>query len=154
MPRKPTGKPQWKAMAVKLPAAMIDELRRYTDLHNVSISDVIREGLDMRLHGAQPAPGSATLPAHILAMCTRLAATLTTAADALRSVGEGVAAPEASPQTPESQQYNGNTEYNGNTLPTATAPEPQGELSEHAQQSEVWPPFDPAKHMLGKVCQQ
>ena len=47
MPRRPSGNPPLKALAVKLPAPIIEEVRRYADLHGLSISEVIREGLDI-----------------------------------------------------------------------------------------------------------
>ena len=55
MARKSTGNPPWQALAVKLPAPMIDEVRRYAALHGMSISEVIREGLDSTAR-ARPAP--------------------------------------------------------------------------------------------------
>src|SRR5437016_12636105 len=85
MPRPSTGTPHWKALAVKLPVEVIDELRRYSDLHGVTISQLIREGLDMRLHG----PQQTTVPIPTVRMLTRLATTLTTAVEQLQSVCVG-----------------------------------------------------------------
>jgi hypothetical protein len=96
MARKPTGNPHWKALAVKLPAPMIEEVRRYADLHGMTISEVIREGVDMRLHGTQQSSAydsNTAIPAPTATMLTRLATTLTTAVDQLRSVCAGTGVP-------------------------------------------------------------
>jgi hypothetical protein len=164
MARKPTGKPHWKALAVKLPAPMIDEVRRYADLHGMSISEVIREGVDLRLHGTQQPNeynSNTSIPAPTVTMLTRLATTLTTAVDQLRSVGECpvVLEGEERQNAAELQSYNSNTvspkeEYNGNTLPTAPDTTPKQEPSEESQPSEACPHFDRAKYLLGKLCKR
>jgi hypothetical protein len=137
MARKPTGKPHWKALAVKLPASLIDEVRRYAELHGMSISEVIREGVDRRLHGTQQSNeynSNTSIPAPTVTMLTRLATTLTTAVDQLRSVCAGAVIPEGEAQQrpSEPQGYTSNTillaeEYDGNTLNAAsyTAPQPE-----------------------------
>jgi hypothetical protein len=164
MARKSTGNPHWKALAVKLPAPMIDEVRRYADLHGMSISEVIREGLDMRLHGPQQSSeynGNTTISAPTVTMLTRLATTLTMAVDQLRSVCAGAVVPEGEErQIPsEPQWYNRNTtllveEYNGNTVNPASHIAPQPEPPADTQQSEVCPHFDRAKYLLGKLCKR
>ena len=58
MPRQASGLPQWKSTAVKLPADLFDELRRYSDIKGVSLSDVLREGLVLRLHGTMESGAS------------------------------------------------------------------------------------------------
>jgi hypothetical protein len=122
MPRKPTGQPPLKALAVKLPAPLIAEIRRYADLQwpRKTISDVIREGLELRLHGVQPpshAPGNSPIPAPTLATVLQIAATLTTAADQIRSLCQSATAPEAGEplSTSELSVPTGNTAYNGYT---------------------------------------
>jgi hypothetical protein len=174
MARKPTGNPHWKALAVKLPAPMIDEVRRYADLHGMSISEVIREGVDLRLHGTQQLneySGNTAIPAPTVTMLTRLATTLTTAVDQLRSVCAGSVVPEGEerqiPSKPQwynsnttslVEEYNSNTReaesYNGNTLDPApyTAPRPEPQAA--TQQSEVCPHFDRTKYLLGKLCKR
>ena len=164
MPRRPSGNPPLKALAVKLPAPIIEEVRRYADLHGLSISEVIREGLDMRLHGPQQTAeynGNTALPMTTVTMLTRLATALTTAVDQLRSMCAGAVVPdEEEPQrTVELQSYNSNTvslieEYNGNTLHTIPDTALKQEPPEVSQSSEVCPPFDPAKFVLGKLCPQ
>jgi hypothetical protein len=164
MARKPTGNPHWKALAVKLPAPMIDEVRRYADLHGMSISEVIREGVDLRLHGTQQLneySGNTSIPAPTVTMLTRLATTLTTAVDQLRSVCAGAVVPEGEErQIPsEPHRYNSNTtslveEYNGNTLSPASCTAPQPEPQAAAQQSEACPHFDRTKYLLGKLCKR
>ncbi len=163
MPRPSTGNPHWKALAVKLPEQMIDEVRRYADLHGMSISEVIREGLDMRLHGPQQASeygGITAIPATTVTVLTRLATTLTTAAEQLRSAcaGATLADVEAQHGTLESYistqntEYNSNTEYNGNILDRMPHFEPQPVPQEDTQQPDACPPFDPTKYVLGKLC--
>jgi len=164
MPRRPSGNPPLKALAVKLPTPVIEAVRRYADLHGVTISDLIREGLDMRLHGPQQVAeynGNTALPMTTVTMLTRLAATLTAAAEQLRSACNGTVVTEREePQsTAEPQAYNGNTvplkeEYNGNTLHLASDTAPNQAPSEERQSSEACPPFDPAKSVLGKLCQR
>ena len=51
MPKPASGQPHWEAIAVKLPPELMAEVRRYTDIHGLSLSDLIRQGLEMRLHG-------------------------------------------------------------------------------------------------------
>jgi hypothetical protein len=138
MPRKSTGKPHWKALAVKLPAAMIDEVRRYSDLHGISLSELIRQGLAMRLHGPQPANeynGITILPTIPVAMLTRLATTLTTAAEQLRSACTGaMEAADTEWQPPPAPQVStGNTAYNGYTRSEDSAPARRHDGTGHAQ---------------------
>ena len=164
MARKPTGNPHWKALAVKLPAPMIAEVRRYADLHGMSVSEVIREGVDLRLHGTQQPNeynSNISIPAPTVTMLTRLATTLTTAVDQLRSVCAGAIVPEGEEQqnAAELQSYNSNTvspieEYNGNTLHSASDTPPKQEPSEESQPSEACPHFDRAKYLLGKLCKR
>jgi hypothetical protein len=161
MARKPTGNPHWKALAVKLPAAMIDEVRRYADLHGMSISEVIREGVDMRLHGTQQPieyNSNTLMPAPTVTMLTRLATTLTTAVDQLRRVCAGAVVP-ALQSAVEVESYNSNTispieEYNGNTIYTAPDTTPKQAPSEERQSSERCPPFNSTRYVLGKLCPQ
>jgi len=132
MPRKSSGNPHWQALAVKLPAEMIDELRRYSDLHGLSISELIRQGLTMRLHGTQQAneySGNTRMPALPVAMLTRLATTLTTAAEQLRSACTGAMEVEG----PAPQASNENTEYNSYTISEGNAPTRRHDSPEHAQ---------------------
>ena len=120
MPRPATGNPHWKALAVKLPVEVIDELRRFSDLHGVTISQLIREGLDMRLHG----PQQTTITTPTVRMLTRLATTLATAVEQLQSVCAGDVSPEEETRqgSPEPTSYNSNTEYNGNITPGTGLP--------------------------------
>jgi hypothetical protein len=86
MARKSTGTPHWKALAVKLPPEDIDELRRYTDVHRLSLSEVIREGLDLRLHPQQTSNGHTVIPQETATLLLRLAEGLSAAAEDIRSV--------------------------------------------------------------------
>jgi hypothetical protein len=105
----------------------------------------------MRLHGPQQAAeynGNTALPMATVTMLTRLATTLTAAAEQLRSVRNGavVSRGEEPQSAAELQSYNSNTvasgeEYNGNTI--SKAPD-----------SEACPPFDTARYVLGKLCPQ
>ena len=164
MPRRPSGNPQWEALAVKLPPQMLEEVKRYADLHRMSISEVIREGLHMRLHGPQQTSeynGNTTLPASTVTMLTRLTTTLTTATEQLRQVCAGARVPEGeeSQSAAKLQPYNSDTispieEYNGNTLYTVPDTAPKLEPSEESQSLEACPPFDATKYVLGKLCPQ
>jgi hypothetical protein len=163
-PRRPSGNPPLKALAVKLPAPIIEEVRRYADLHGMSISEVIREGLDMRLHGPQQTSeynGNTSLPITTATLLTRLATTLITAAEQLRSACASAVVPEGkeSQSTAELQPYNSSTvsfveEYNGNTLHTVPDTAPKQEPSEENQSSEACPDFDRTKNVLGKLCRR
>jgi hypothetical protein len=143
---------------------MIEEVRRYADLHGISISEIIREGLHMRLHGPQQLPeynGNTALPIATVTMLTRLATTLTTAAEQLRSACASAVVPEGKePQSAaELQPYNSHTvsfveEYNGNTLHTVPDTAPTQEPSEESQSSEACPYFDATRYVLGKLCPQ
>jgi hypothetical protein len=164
MPRRPSGKPQWEALAVKLPPQMIEEVRGFADLHRMSMSEVIREGLDMRLHGPQQTSeynSNTASPASTITMLTRLMTMLTTVTEQLRQVCAGARVPEGeeAQSAAKLQQYNSNTappieEYNGTTLYTVPDTAPKLEPSEESQSSEVCPPFDATKYVLGKLCPQ
>ena len=49
MPRQASGTPHWEALAVKLPPQMMEELRRYTDNHRLPLSELVREGILLRM---------------------------------------------------------------------------------------------------------
>jgi hypothetical protein len=125
---------------------------------------VIREGLDMRLHGPQQPSednGNTSLPITTVTMLTRLATTLTGAVEQLRSACTGaVVLDEEEPQSAvELQSYTSNTvshtdEYNGNTLHKAPGTAPRQEPPEVSQPSEACPSFDPTKDALGKLCKR
>jgi hypothetical protein len=145
-------------MAVKLPAPLIAEIRRYADLHRKTISAVIREGLELRLHGVQSpshAPGNPPISASTVATVAQIAATLTTAADQLRRLCQSPTAPEtgeqlsapALPAPTGNAAYNGYTTigedaYNGNTSETP-AREPTTESA--AKESDVTHTDTPAQ---------
>ena len=54
MPRPKSGKPPLVAIAVKLEPDELENVRRFTDLHHMSISDLVREGLRMRMQHSGP----------------------------------------------------------------------------------------------------
>lgn len=103
MPRTPSGKAPLKAIAVKLPPELHDAVQRYSDLHHIRISDLIREGLELRLHGPPPATGYTDLPViptSTAALLTRLADILATTADEVRQAVARTHGPDAPPRTP------------------------------------------------------
>ena len=130
MARKPTGNPHWKALAVKLPGEMIEDIRRYTDLHGTTISDLIRESLEMRLHGKQRTEGDEQpmyLSPAMLAMLRRLANQLDAATCTLRwfctdAAGEWGEKPH---YYPDGRKTPWHPEYNGNTGQAASYAEPE-----------------------------
>src|SRR5882724_9915030 len=94
MPRPSTGHPHWKALAVKLPEHTIEEVRRHADVHRMSISKVIREGLELLLHGPQrPSAhdGPIAIPSTTVESLHRLAYTLE---DKIRIIIAGAMVPE------------------------------------------------------------
>jgi hypothetical protein len=115
MPKHKSGNDPWKAVAVKLPPDLLEEVGRYADLYHTSISALIREGLALRMHGQQPAELSSSMtviPPATAAVFTRLADTLSTAVDELRKVCN----------QPTAEEYNGNTA----TLPALEQPAAEG----------------------------
>jgi hypothetical protein len=164
MPRRASGNPPLKALAVKLPSLLIEEVRRYADLRGMTISAVIREGLDMRLHGSALSSeynGNTALPMTTTLMLTRLASTLTTAVDQLRRVYADAVVPEgeeqqhaAALQSDDSNTVSHTDEYNGNTLHKAPGTAPKQEPPDVSPPSEACPDFDPTKYVLGKLCPQ
>ena len=56
MPRPKSGKPPLVAIAVKLEPDELEQVRRFTDLHHISISTLVREGLRMRMQHSGPMP--------------------------------------------------------------------------------------------------
>jgi hypothetical protein len=54
MPRPKSGNPPWEAVAMKLPKEMLAELRRFADLRRLTISEVLREGLTLRMQHEGP----------------------------------------------------------------------------------------------------
>jgi hypothetical protein len=152
MARKPTGYPHWKALAVKLPEQTIAELRRYSNLHNISVSALIRQALDMRLHGPQQqgdSSGNTVIPDTTVTMLTRLATTLSIVAEQLRDAcGSALISDEETQQSPRAaHEYNGNAEYNGKTVHTA----PYADAREDTRQT-TSAPFDTSKFYLGDLC--
>lgn len=103
MPRPKSGNPPWEAIAVKLPPSLMDQVRLYTDQNSkVSISQLVREGLEMRLGMTQPASNNqdiTVIPQRATGLLERLAVTLSHAAEELRSACQDVT---------ETQEYNGN----------------------------------------------
>ena len=83
-------------------------------------------------------------------MLMRLATTLTTAAEQLRSACTGVLVPEGEERQSTSEPQSSN----GNTLSTAPYTAPQPEPQADTQQSEACPHFDRAKYLLGKLCKR
>jgi hypothetical protein len=49
MPRPKSGNAPWEAVAMKLPKDLLAELRRFSDLHRMTLSEVMREGLILRM---------------------------------------------------------------------------------------------------------
>jgi len=146
MPRPKSGKPHLKALAVKLPVETIEELRRYADLHNISISDVIRQGLDLRLHDPQATRednGNTVIPSATLEGLYQLSTALE---EKLRIMRAGAHAPE-------SFSYNRNTTSQEVVPPTlgesmtviplqSAAPSPPAETT--AQTPEATPSTAPS----------
>ena len=67
MPRAKSGNPPWPMIACKLPPDELDQLRRYADIHRCSISEVLRQGLALKLAGAAPvAPPPQHIPVDVL----------------------------------------------------------------------------------------
>src|SRR5262245_2793910 len=63
MPRKPSGKPEWKSIAVKLPPDLHQEVLDFTDRYHrdITISELVRDGILWRMrqpvlprHGQTP----------------------------------------------------------------------------------------------------
>ena len=64
MPRPKSGKPPLTAIAVKVPPDLLAEVQRYTDLHRLSISALVREGLTLRMQHQGPVPDAPSMPAY------------------------------------------------------------------------------------------
>ncbi len=87
MPKPKSGNDPWKAVAVKLPPDLLEEVGRYADLYHTSVSALIREGLELRLHGQQSADhpsGMTVIPSATAALLPHLADTLSAVAAELR----------------------------------------------------------------------
>jgi len=87
MPKPKSGNDPWKAVAVKLPPDLLEEVGRYADLYHTSVSALIREGLELRLHGqqsAEPSSGMTVIPPATAALLPHLADTLSAVAAELR----------------------------------------------------------------------
>jgi hypothetical protein len=161
MPRHPTEAPL-KVIAVRLPQTLIAQAERHADLHHTSISALLREGLEMRLHDRQSAQkynGNTAPSPEMRAMLAHLATTLVTAAEEVRKAcGGDIARREYNSNTiTEKEAYNGTTSeeqpYNGMTSSLAPPPPPAPTLApddQEPQTTEVV--FDPAVHRLGKPC--
>jgi hypothetical protein len=151
MPKPKSGNDPWKAVAVKLPPQMMAEAERYADLYHTSLSALLREGLVLRMHGqqsAEPTSGMTVIPPATIAVFTRLADTLSTAADELRKLCH----------LPTAEEYNGHTytllapeepaakvRTRGHTVMPAVP----GSMSDHTADDAD---YDPAIHSLGKLC--
>jgi hypothetical protein len=67
MPRAKSGNPPWPMIACKLPPEELEALRRYADIHRCSISEVLRQGLALKLADAAPvAPPPQHIPVDVL----------------------------------------------------------------------------------------
>jgi hypothetical protein len=111
MPKPASGNDPWKAVAVKLPPNLLEEVGRYADLYHVSVSQLIREGLELRLHGhkgGELSSGITVIHPTVVAGFARLADTLSTAADQLRKMY----------QLSREEKHNGDTD----TIPGAGEP--------------------------------
>jgi len=175
MPKPKSGNDPWKAVAVKLPPDLLEEVGRYADLYHTSISALIREGLALRMHGQQsadPSAGMTVIPHATVAVFTRLADTLSTAVDELRKVCH----------LPAEEEYNGHTamppaleEPVADVYPRGTTVIPAvpgtlrvaetmvGEVDEEPDAGVSVPAvasvrtaddkdYDPTTHLLGKLC--
>jgi hypothetical protein len=116
----------------------------------------------MRLHGPQQPSkynGNITISMTTLAMLTRLATTLTTAATQLRNACADATLDRGEEQqdtlgpcvSTQNMEYNSNTKYNGNIISRAPNLEPQPAPQGDTQQPDACPPFDPTKYVLGKL---
>ena len=100
MPRPKSGKPPLTAIAVKVPPDLLAEVQRYTDLHRLSISALVREGLTLRMQHQGPVPDAPSMPAYAYNGYTAtedptqpgVAAALAAIRETLRTHGETLAA--------------------------------------------------------------
>jgi hypothetical protein len=115
MPKPKSGNDPWKAVAVKIPPDLLEEVGPYADLNHTSVSALIREGLELRLHGQQLAESASSItviPPATLAVFNHLATTLDMAAAELRRIcGLHI-----------------EQEYNGHTITTPTLEEPVADV--------------------------
>src|SRR5262249_37583971 len=148
-------------------------LRRYTDTHHLSLSQVIREGLAMRLHPQQAANGHTVIPQETAALLLRLAEVLSAAAEDIRSVcglwgqvdtetGHTVILQEAvieeTREPPRAEAIQDGKSYT--VLPeqvdavipiSPEATEASGANPTGASAEQVLP-YDASKYVLGKLC--
>jgi hypothetical protein len=159
MARPKSGNPPWDAVAVKLPPWLIAEAERYSDLYHVSVSALLREGLILRIQGqqaAEPFSGITVIPPATMTVFTRLADTLSTAATELRKMCHppieegynGYTSPVPATQEPTTERHS-----SGNTVIPRLSDAHQAAIAildadAHSDDSN----FDPAKHLLGKLC--
>jgi hypothetical protein len=151
MPKPKSGNDPWKAVAVKLPPDLLDEVGRYADLHHTSLSALLREGLALRIHGQQaiePTSGMTVIPHDTVDVFTRLADTLSTAADELRKACHLPPAQEHNGQAatpPATAQRPAQVRPRGHTVISAVPGSASGHTADDAD-------YDPAIHSLGKLC--
>jgi hypothetical protein len=144
MPRHASGNPPWKAVAVKLPPELLDAVQRYSDLHRINVSQLIREGLEWRLYGqahgqvADQSPFPETERVHLAATLHQLAERLWPGKPSTGPTGTDTTGYNGNTLT-DAKEYDGYTatdaaEYNGNTPPVSdSAPQPSAEtLAEEA----------------------
>ena len=147
MPRKPSGLPQWKPVAFKLPDHLYDELRRFADLHHTSISDVLREGLQLRMHGtADPEAYNGITPTHEKSYNRYTVSPQTSAAVAaqlrhLATLLEGQEEPDTAPD-----------ERHATPVVTMSTKAPEAVQKAPESSSAPAPDYDTTRFVLGDLC--
>ena|SRR2546430_7271066 len=140
------GEPTEKLVAVRLPMALFHSASRYADLYHTSVSALLREGLETRLHGAPHTPsynGITSLASPVVVMVERLATHLRAAAEELRKAcQEGEE--QRSEAEVEDERYNGITESGAAITALPDTPKRQPEKTMSA--------YDVTKYVLGKLC--
>jgi len=186
MPRPVTGRPagrpktkEYATLLARVPQDLVDHVKDYAEIHDTSISALIREGLEWRLqtglsHKEGAYNSNTALPQQTIttvqeqaALLRRLAQTLARSADTLLTIspqdmsstpeGErlGKASVDYSNTGIETRAYNRNTEVeqcaDTGAYPSNAPAEHEEESSNTVLQESI-PPFDPTKYTLGKLC--
>jgi len=145
-----TAKPV--SVSLRIPRGLYDQAQHHAGVRRTTLTELLLDGLRMRLETPTDprdilvAQDNTVMQELELMIDARIYAILT--AQALRAPVPAQLAPT------RVVEHGGNTDNYSNTIKAASHSPLQLAPREESQPSEACPPFDPAKNMLGKLCNQ
>jgi hypothetical protein len=174
----------YRTISLKIPQDLLDRVQAYARMHRQSVSELIRDGLAWRITEGDPRsfgatvpqgtvnhdneyyrnteiPSSAQEPAELGDVLQAILTTVARQETQIRALAEAI---EHRADAPISFKYSGNTTYMPQDLSMAhvTRQEAEARQTPHTNRDEsgntvlpdMEPAFDPARFMLGPLCQK